>query len=99
MATLHALSHSPFSDTRLTSCLKLLGSQDGLLLTGDAVYALASGTEPQRLLEEQVARDKLFVLEEDLIARNLVAPSGVETLGYAGFVELTLRFDRVNTWL
>ena len=39
MATLHLLSHSPFSDSRLSSCLRLLGADDGLLLTGDAVYA------------------------------------------------------------
>ena len=40
MATLHILSHSPFADSRLASCLRLLGAQDALLLCGDAVYAL-----------------------------------------------------------
>jgi tRNA 2-thiouridine synthesizing protein B len=37
MATLHVLSHSPFTDSRLSSCLRILGSQDALLLCGDAV--------------------------------------------------------------
>ena len=41
MSTLHVLSHSPFTDTRLSSCLRLLGSADGLLLCGDAAYALS----------------------------------------------------------
>lgn len=40
MATLHIVSHSPFADTRLDSCLRLLGTHDGLLLCGDAAYAL-----------------------------------------------------------
>ena len=44
MATLHILSHSPFADSRLASCLRLLGTADGLLLSGDAVYALQPGT-------------------------------------------------------
>lgn len=99
MATLHVLSHSPFTDTRLTSCIRLLGPEDGLLLTGDAAYALAPGSEPRRLLDREVATDRLFVLGEDLIARNVSAPEGVEAVDYPGFVELTLRFDRVNTWL
>ena len=44
MATLHVLSHSPFADSRLASCLRLLGADDALLLSGDAVYALQPGT-------------------------------------------------------
>lgn len=99
MATLHVLSHSPFTDTRLSSCVRLLGPGDGLLLTGDAAYALAAGSEPRRLLEREVATNRLFVLSEDLVARNLSTPEGVATVDYPEFVELTLRFDRVNTWL
>lgn len=99
MATLHVLSHSPFADTRLTNCLKVLGPGDGVLLTGDAVYALAPGTVLQPQLAEQASGGALFALAEDLAARNLPAPVGVEAVDYAGFVELTIRFDRVNTWL
>ena len=99
MATLHVLSHSPFADSRLASCLKLLGPQDGLLLSGDAVYALAPDTSARHLLDEHLNSERLFVLAEDLAARNLEAPNGVAAVDYAGFVELSIRFDRVNTWL
>lgn len=51
MTTLHLLAHSPFTDSRLSSCLSLLGSHDGLLLTGDAVYALQPGTAQRQALE------------------------------------------------
>lgn len=37
------LSHSPFGDDRLSSCLRVIGANDALLLTGDAVYALQPG--------------------------------------------------------
>jgi tRNA 2-thiouridine synthesizing protein B len=99
MATLHVLSHSPFADTRLPSCVRMLGPADGLLLTGDAVYALSPETTPWQILQEQLGNDRLFVLEEDMSARNIQTPVGVTAVDYAGFVALSVRFDRVNSWL
>lgn len=99
MATLHVLSHSPFADSRLTSCLRLLGHKDALLLCGDATYALTHPTAPLEALEDRIATFKLYALEEDVQARNLKIPSWVTCLDYAGFVELSIRYDRVNTWL
>ena len=99
MSTLHVLSHSPFADSRLTSCLRVLGPEDALLLCGDATYALRPGCAPLRALEAQLASFELFVLEEDILARNLEVPHGVQSVDYAGFVALSIRFDKVNTWL
>ncbi|MBP0945428.1 sulfurtransferase complex subunit TusB [Pseudomonas alliivorans] len=98
MSTLHVLSHSPFTDNRLESCLRLLGENDGVLLCGDAAYALMpSGPVSQTL--QQTGSQLLFVLDEDLKARNLALPDGITRVDYAGFVELSIRFDKVNTWL
>ncbi|HEY0289848.1 MAG TPA: sulfurtransferase complex subunit TusB [Pseudomonas sp.] len=99
MSTLHVLSHSPFTDTRLTSCLRLLGPQDAILLCGDATYALLPSSVPLHALEARIDDLKLFVLEEDIKARNLSVPSGVNAVDYPGFVELSIQFDKVNTWL
>lgn len=99
MATLHVLSHSPFSDSRLSSCLHLLGSGDGLLLSGDAVYALQPGTAQRQALDLMPENIGLFVLEEDLCARAIDAPQRVQVVDYPGFVELSCRFDKVNSWL
>lgn len=97
MTTLHVLSHSPFSDTRLASCLRLAGPGDGLLLTGDAVYALQPGTEPlARLIEHGV---RLYVLREDLHARGLPPAAQAEPIDYPRFVRLSIDYDKVNTWL
>ncbi|AOE85039.1 sulfurtransferase complex subunit TusB [Pseudomonas sp. TCU-HL1] len=100
MATLHILSHSPFADSRLGSCLRLLGPDDGLLLTGDATYALQPGSvacQALTLMPESIA---LYALAEDLQARALAAlPARVNALDYPAFVELCCHYDKVNSWL
>lgn len=99
MTTLHVLSHSPFSDTRLSSCLRVLGNDDALLLTGDAVYALQPQSKPLKALEEKSSTLKLFVLDEDLLARNLQCPSWAKAVDYPAFVELSIHYNKVNSWL
>lgn len=95
MSTLHMLSHSPFTDSRLDSCLRLLGEQDAIILCGDAVYALQPGCK----MLVAVKNSNVFALEEDLQARGLQAPEGISSVDYAAFVELSLHYDKVNTWL
>lgn len=99
MATLHLLSHSPFSDSRLSSCLRLLGPQDGLLLSGDAVYALQPGSAQLQALELMPDGVALYALEEDLQARALAAPPRALAIDYPAFVELCGRYAKVNSWL
>lgn len=99
MATLHVLSHSPFTDSRLSSCLRLLGRDDALLLCGDAVYALQAGTAQLQALELMPASIALFALNEDLQARALAVPERAQQVDYSGFVALSCQYDRVNTWL
>ncbi|MGN8144792.1 sulfurtransferase complex subunit TusB [Pseudomonas sp. 22105] len=97
MSTLHVLSHSPFGDERLTSCLRLLGASDALLLSGDAAYALQPGTAPFSALESRQV--KLFVLAEDAQARAVQVPDWAGAIDYPAFVELSIHHDKVNSWL
>lgn len=99
MATLHILSHSPFADSRLVSCLRLLGANDALLLTGDALYALQPNTANLQALQLLPTGIALYALDEDLVARGLMAPERVQAVGYPGFVELCSRYAKVNSWL
>ncbi|MFW0753774.1 sulfurtransferase complex subunit TusB [Pseudomonas sp. H11T01] len=99
MSTLHVLSHSPFTDNRLTSCLRLLGAQDAILLCGDAVYALQPNSAPLNALAARVDTLRLFVLAEDSQARGLQVPDWVKSVDYPEFVELSIHYDKVNTWL
>lgn len=98
MTTLHVIAHSPFGDERLATCLRLLGTDDALLLCGDAVYALRSGSEPHRQLQAAGLAERLFALEEDVQARA-VDDELAKTVDYSGFVELSLLYDKVNSWL
>ncbi|NWL76154.1 sulfurtransferase complex subunit TusB [Pseudomonas taiwanensis] len=100
MATLHVLSHSPFSDSRLGSCLRLLGPTDGLLLSGDAVYALQPGSLTRQALELMPDSIALHALAEDLQARALTGlPARLNAVDYLAFVELCCHYDKVNSWL
>lgn len=99
MATLHVLSHSPFTDSRLNSCLRVLGSEDAILLCGDATYALRADTATARTLSAKTGNLKLFVLNEDATARNIALPDWAQGVDYAGFVALSVQYDKVNTWL
>ena len=99
MSTLHLLSHSPFGDGRLDSCLVLLGAEDAVLLSGDAVYALAAGSAPSQRLAS--LPNALFALAEDLEARGLqdALPANAKAVDYPEFVELCTRYHKVNAWL
>jgi tRNA 2-thiouridine synthesizing protein B len=41
----------------------------------------------------------LFALDEDLSARAIAGPHRLQTVDYPGLVELSCRFDKVNSWL
>lgn len=98
MSTLHLLSKSPFTDTSLSSCLALLNPEDGILLCGDAVYASQT---PDWLSEfERLGQSiKIYALEEDLISRGLSSSSYISSVDYPTFVQLTLQYSKVNSWL
>ncbi|NIF15679.1 sulfurtransferase complex subunit TusB [Pantoea sp. Cy-639] len=98
MTTLHVIAHSPFGDERLSSCLRLLGADDALLLCGDATYALNPGSEPLRALQAAALDGRLFALAEDLEGRALTSTLA-QPVDYPAFIELTLHFDKVNSWL
>ena len=99
MPTLHVISHSPFGDDRLHSCLRLLGDEDGVLLCGDAVYALQNGTRNCQALELMPSSIGLYALQEDVQARALQVPERVQCIDYPQFVALTLQHAKVNSWL
>ena len=99
MSTLHILAHSPFADSRLASCLRLLSADDGLLLCGDAVYALQNGTRIGQALQLMPSSIGLYALLEDVQARALQVPERVQCIDYPQFVALTLQHGKVNSWL
>ncbi|MNE22048.1 Protein TusB [compost metagenome] len=98
MTTLHVIAHSPFGDDRLSSCLRVLGSDDAVLLCGDAVHALRADSEPWRVLTAAGLTERLFALDEDLQARA-ISSDLAKAVDYPTFVDLSLHYDKVNSWL
>lgn len=99
MTTLHLISRSPFGDNCFNSCLRVLAVGDGLLLMGDAVYALQPKSVAWNLLEVHLAETPVFALLEDVLARDLQVSESVQLLDYPAFVQKTLEFSKVNSWL
>lgn len=100
LGTLHLHSHSPFADDGLRTSLRWLAPGDGLLLTGDAVYALLDGAPLWASLEALPASVGLYALDEDLTARAMTqVPERVQALDYPAFVQLCLDYSKVNSWL
>ncbi len=92
---LYKLHTSPFNHTNLSSLIQLLTSEDGLLLTQDAVYVLRN---PGILQELSSVNAELYILKEDMLARGLVNNSAAKPIDYSQMVELCLRFDNVISW-
>lgn len=98
---LHILRHSPHSDNRFASCLRVLAGEQGLLLMEDAVYALLPDSQPASSLNLLPAAVQLYLLEADMLARGLAAdtlPARVQTVDYQGMVALCAHYPKVISW-
>ncbi|MEO5339104.1 MAG: sulfurtransferase complex subunit TusB [Magnetococcus sp. MYC-9] len=96
---LHTVNKSPFQNTSLADCARLLRDDDVLLLLEDGVFAAQTGTQHTALVESLLQRVKVYALQADLKARAVTRLiPGIETTDYAGFVELVEK-HRVHSWL
>lgn len=73
----------------IEQCQSAMADNDGLILIEDAV----------KLSTQPTSEQDYFVLEEDLIARNLKSQKCWIKQNYEGFVDLTLTFDKTVSWL
>ncbi len=103
MSDLHTVNKSPFEKNSLETCLKLSKAGSSILLLEDGVYAALSGTSVAGLLTSALSDGKkVYVLNPDLKARGMADSGlidGVETVDYAGFVDLAESNDKVQAWV
>lgn len=89
---LHILTQSPSTEA-FSQCLSALTKDDGILLIQNAVYA-----ETGKDLTDTGIKN-IYALSADRQARGLDSTSeGIEVIDYAGFVALTLKYDKTVTW-
>jgi len=94
---LHTVKTSPFRSLSLQDCLLRLNKDDKLLLLGDAVIAVTANTELHSALIDLDQQGRLYVLEDDLIARGLTATLGA-VINYDAFVELSITCQSQLAW-
>ncbi|ALS98395.1 sulfurtransferase complex subunit TusB [Lacimicrobium alkaliphilum] len=89
---LHILTQSPATDA-FSQCLSAIEKSDGVLLIQNAVYAQRGKDLANTGIKN------IYALREDRQARGLDgACEGIEVIDYAGFVALTLKYDKTVTW-
>lgn len=99
---LHTVNKSPFEKDSLNSCFRLARPGSDILLIEDAVYAALIGTRIEERVRDALDKYSIFVLHPDLRARG-IDPAAliprIATVDYAGFVDLAVRNDCVQSWL
>lgn len=89
---LHTVSKSPHSSDALSSCLRVAGAEDVILLLEDGVYAAVS--------EIIQAPCPVMALQPDVLARGLskrIKPS-IKLVDDSGFVTLSIQATAVQSW-
>ena len=98
---LHTVNKSPFERNSLASCLRCAKPGNTILLIEDGVYAATSGTTVTDEVSQALAEVKICALQGDIEARGLQdrVIAGIELVDYAGFVDLAVEHDKVQSWL
>lgn len=101
MSTLHTVNKSPLVNNALQSCLRLATQSDGILLIEDGVYGGLTLTSFTPELEQALAEFSLYILRPDLAARGIIeqAHPKIQQIDYAGFVDLTVLYDKIQAWV
>lgn len=99
---LHTLSNMPNYDV-LQRCLDLIELQENsvLLLYQDAVYLAIDGeTQYSAQIRSLAAKQKVYLLAEDLSARGLANKiiDQIILASYADFVALTIQHNKTLSW-
>jgi tRNA 2-thiouridine synthesizing protein B len=102
--SLHVINKSSGQSSALQQCLALLQEKNtgsAILLIEDAVYSVVDCQDNAKL-HEQIKSMGLhcYCLQEDIEMRGLHSKVAdcFELTDYAGFVQLSLDYDKVQSW-
>lgn len=95
---LHTVNSSPTQSRCLEDCLRLISPPAVLLLIEDGVYGAT--TAHQALLDQLPEEINCAVLQPDVDARGLrpLLSERFELVDDSGFVDLTIKCDRIQSW-
>ena len=98
MSILHVVNKSPYECNGLDICAGYFKDGDAVILIEDGVYGAIKGGKAA----EKLAGLDVSILGGDLAARGISEAKlvdGVKIVDYAGFVDLTVAKDKVQSWL
>ncbi|GLP96130.1 sulfurtransferase complex subunit TusB [Paraferrimonas sedimenticola] len=92
---LHWIKQAPQDDNGLEVCLELIGANDTLLLSQNAVIAAC-----QPRWRQALANHKVMVIEQDVIARGLSEKLLVECdrIEIEQVIDLSIEHQKVISW-
>jgi len=99
---LHTVNKSPFMSNNLDSCLRVAKKGSAILLIEDGIFAALKGTALTDKVSAANADTQIYVLGPDLAARGYgedAVIEGVKVVDYAGFVDLAVEHDKVQSWV
>jgi len=102
MSILHTVNKSPFEKNNLESCLRYAKPGSAVLLIEDGIYAALVGTTFEKEVAAAMEELNFYCLGPDMKARGFSAGDkieGIKMVDYAGFVDLTVEYDKVQAWL
>jgi len=102
MAMLHTVCKSPFERDGMKSCLTHAVKGSSVLLIEDAVVGAVDNTAVSDMVKGAMGNVSMYVLGEDLKARGISEDKlidGITVVDYSGFVDLTVKNDKVQSWL
>ena len=79
--------HLVSSQNSVDRVVKHLSNNDAVLFIGDGAFDTC-----------YIDQMSVYVLEDDLLARGIPLPQGVEAVGYSKFVELVVEHENSITW-
>ena len=93
---LHLLNKSPSENNALKNAIRFLAPVDAVLLIENGVYAGIDGIEPKL----PFSTGNIYALREDVEARGIAdkLSADCKLVSYDGFVELTERYPKVQSW-
>ena len=101
MSTLHTVNKSSYDRNTLETCVSLTTKGSEVIMIEDGVYSAVKGGNKASVIEN--AGDvNFYVLGADIKARGIDESrliDGVKVIDYSGFVELTVKNDKVSSWL
>ena len=98
---LHIVNKSPFDQRSFETCLRFARKGSALLLIEDGVYAAARDTAVSQQMQDALKNVAIYVLKPDVEARGMQnrVMDGVHLVDYAGFVDLVVEHNAVQSWL